>query len=151
MRKIILLLAILLVGCVPKGDIRPVSFDGVQIINVDITGVDIEVKVTLDNSFKKPIKISEAAFDVVSGTKIIANVTLSSEVTIEPEKRMTYTIPLRARLNAGNINEAIKALRNPESLRFEGSVKGQMGGWKKRIKFNYPLSNRDIEQIRKSL
>lgn len=151
MRLIITLFALMLVGCSPKGAVQFVSFDKIRPLEINSTGIDLEMSITLSNSFKKKVTAHEAEFEIINSDRAIAVVKLLNPIVLQPRSSDRHTVKLRIRLSQGALSEVMTILSRPTPLTIRGTVKGQMGILKKKIRFEQVVTGQNKNELIKKL
>ena len=71
-------------GCAPKAeDIKILSVNNVELINLKSSSATIKVDVTAKNSSSSTVTLQSADFDLIKNSKKIAHVTLSESISVK--------------------------------------------------------------------
>lgn len=150
-RLIILLIATLVMGCSANKKVDIVSIGKVSPKEVSNTGIAMTIETVINNELNKKITLEKADFNIFHNDRQIASVEMSDVVTISPKQQNSYTIPLRMRVGRNVINELIPIILKPSGFRIEGTIIGRVGIFRKKIKFNRDLTDKDLKEITKQI
>ena len=124
--SLLFFILLFITSCSDIEDLRIKGQPGVTLLGFDENGIELGIILTIKNPNDRAFKIKKADFDVEINGILVGKATLKKKIKISANKTSTYTFPILAKFNSGELSLSLilKSLSDGNiKLKIDGEIK----------------------------